>query len=140
MPNNSSHSAQNSSAPSHVAPKEIFGWAMFDFANSAYTTVIVTLVFSVYFTKAVVPEAYSEYRDLIWGMALTLSTVFIMVGAPILGAIADHGGRKKRFLFASYVICVLGTAALYFVTPGRMVLGIFLFVLSNLPSQCINGV
>jgi MFS transporter, UMF1 family len=109
-------------------PREIFAWAMFDFANSSYTTVIVTVAFSVFFTSAVAPAARA---DLLWGLALAISNVMVLATAPLVGAAADESGRKKPFLAASYLLCVALTAALYFVTPGRVVIAMALFVLSN---------
>ncbi|MCZ6508844.1 MAG: MFS transporter [Acidobacteria bacterium] len=110
-------------------PREIFAWAMFDFANSSYTTIVVTVAFSVYFTSTVAP---TDNADLLWGLALALSNILVLLSAPLIGAAADDSGRKKPFLAASYLSCVAATAALYFVTPGSIVVGIALFVLSNI--------
>ena len=115
--------------PAPASPREVFGWAMFDFANSSYTTVIVTVAFSVYFTSSVAPP---ERADLLWGLAVGISNILVLLTAPLIGAAADDSGRKKPFLAATYLICVAGTAALYFVTPGSVVAGITLFVLSNI--------
>ena len=101
---------------------------MFDFANSAYTTIIVTVAFSIYFTKLVTPGASADWW---WSVAVAISNAIVLLLAPVLGAIADGSGRKKPFLVAMWLLCVLGTAGLYFVTPGALVLGIVLFVLSN---------
>lgn len=112
-----------------VRPREVFAWAMFDFANSSYTTVIVTVAFSVFFTSTVAPAGRA---DLLWGLALGLSNVLVLLTSPLLGAAADESGRKKPFLAATYLSCVGLTAALYFVTPGSVVLAMTLFVLSNI--------
>ena len=109
--------------------KEIFGWAMFDFANSSFTTVIVTVVFAIYFTDRVAEGR--EDADLLWSLGLSISQLIVVALAPLLGALADFSGAKKKFLFVSYVICVLATASLYFVTPGAIVLGLVLFVIAN---------
>jgi UMF1 family MFS transporter len=111
------------------ARREIFGWAMFDFANSSYTTIIVTVAFSVYFTTLVAPGGRGDF---LWGIALTLSNVAIILTAPILGAIADGAGRKKQFLAGTWLLCVVATAALYLVGPGDVGLALALFVASNL--------
>ena len=111
-----------------VTRREIASWAMFDFANSAYTTVIVTVAFSIYFTKLVAPGANADWW---WGVAVATSNLIVLVLAPIIGAIADGSGRKKPFLVVMWLLCVVGTAALSFVTPGALVLGIILFVVSN---------
>ncbi|MEE8367661.1 MAG: MFS transporter [Thermoanaerobaculia bacterium] len=111
-----------------VRKREIFGWAMFDFANSSYTTVIVTVAFSIYFTKMVAPGGKADW---LWGVAITISNLIVILLAPVMGAISDDSGRKKIFLFGTYVMCVLGTASLYWVLPGSIWLGVFLFVISN---------
>lgn len=101
---------------------------MFDFANSAYTTIIVTVAFSIYFTKLVAPGANADWW---WSVAVATSNLIVLILAPIIGAIADGSGRKKSFLVVMWLLCVAGTAALSFVTPGALVLGIILFVVSN---------
>lgn len=112
-----------------VRPREIVSWAMFDFANSSYTTLIVTVAYSVYFTKLVAP---GDKADFLWGLGILISNLIVMLVAPILGAMADDMGRKKLFLVGTYLLCVGGTLALYFVLPGMVSLGLALFVLSNL--------
>jgi UMF1 family MFS transporter len=116
--------------PTHppVTRREIVGWAMFDFANSAYTTIIVTVAFSIYFTKLVVP---GERADFLWGLAVLLSNLIVVLGAPIIGAIADDSGRKKWLLGATWIGCVVSTSALWLVLPGAVGLALVLFVLSN---------
>jgi UMF1 family MFS transporter len=112
--------------------REIFGWAMFDFANSSYTTVIVTVVFSVIFPRLIVGDA-PEFRvgNLLWSVALSVSYGLVVLTAPLLGAIIDFKAAKKRFLFGSYLLTVGATALLYFVSPGAVWLGILLVVVSN---------
>jgi UMF1 family MFS transporter len=111
-----------------VRRREIFGWAMFDFANSSYTTIVVTVAFGTYFTTLVAPER----GDALWATGLLVSNVTVMALSVVLGAIADGAARKKAFLFASYLLCVIGTAGLWYAVPGRAVLALGLFVLSNI--------
>lgn len=111
-----------------VARREIFGWAMFDFANSSYTTVVVTVAYSVFFTSLVAPPGRG---DALWGLGVFLSNALVVLSSPLVGALADATGRKKLLLLATWLACVLGTAALAFVGPGDVALGIALFVLSN---------
>jgi len=112
--------------------REIFGWAMFDFANSSYTTVIVTVVFSVIFPRLIVGDG-PEYRqgNLLWSVALSVSYGLVVLTAPVLGAIMDFRAAKKRFLFGSYLLTVAATALLYFASPGQVLLAIMLVVISN---------
>lgn len=112
--------------------KEIFSWAMFDFANSSYTTVIVTVVFSVLFPRLIVGDAPDyKWGNLLWSLALSISYLFVVLSAPIFGAIMDYSASKKKFLFYSYLLTVISTAALFFVQPGLVTLGIILIVISN---------
>ena len=108
------------------ARREIFGWAMFDFANSSYTTVIITAAFGIYFTKLVAPDGGAFY----WGLGIAISNLAVLLLSPVVGAIADDSGRKKLFLALTYTMCVAGTLLLYFVGPGQVGLGLFLLVLS----------
>ncbi|HNU83701.1 MAG TPA: MFS transporter, partial [Thermoanaerobaculia bacterium] len=118
----------HSPGPPPVRRREIVGWALFDFANSSYTTVIVSVAFSVYFTKLV---AAGPGADRLWGLGITASNLIVVLLSPVLGAAADETGRKKLFLFATYALCVAGTAGLWFVLPGAIALGLLFFVVSN---------
>ena len=112
--------------------REIIGWAMFDFANSAYTTLIITVVFGDLFTRVIVGDA-PDYRlgNLLWSLALAASYLLVVLSSPLVGAIIDHTAAKKDFLFASYLLTLVTTAALYWAAPGLVWLGMLLLVLSN---------
>jgi MFS transporter, UMF1 family len=115
------------------APKrEIFGWAMFDFANQAYTLLIITVVYGDLYTRVIVGDA-PDYRfgNLLWGVALATSYLLVVVCSPVAGAIMDATASKKEFLFASYALNIVATALLYFVAPGWVMLGLFLIIVSN---------
>jgi len=112
--------------------REIFGWAMFDFANSSYTTVIVTVVFSVVFPRLIVGDG-PEYRqgNLLWSVALSVSYGLVVLTAPLLGALIDFRAAKKRSLFFSYCLTVVATGLLYFVGPRDVLIAVVLLVVSN---------
>ncbi|MCB5267020.1 MAG: MFS transporter, partial [Candidatus Cloacimonetes bacterium] len=74
--------------------KQIFGWMMYDFANSAFTTIIVTVVYSVYFINSVV-SGEAGYGEMLWGRAIGISMTMVALTAPIMGAIADFSRSKK---------------------------------------------
>jgi|CXWL01.1.fsa_nt_gi UMF1 family MFS transporter len=112
-----------------VRRREIFGWAMFDFANSSYTTVILTVAFGVFFSKLVAPEGKG---DALWGTALAVSNLIVMVASTIVGAVADGAAKKKAFLFVTYLGCVGATASLSLVGPGQVTLALILVILSNI--------
>jgi len=113
-----------------VTRKEIFGWAMFDFANSSYTTVVITVVYSAFFVGWIVPPG-SALRDSYWSIAILLSTLLALVLSPLAGAICDFSGRKKRYLLFTTLACAAATAALALVRPGMVTAAIALIVLSN---------
>jgi UMF1 family MFS transporter len=121
--------AESPVPPPPVARREILAWAMFDFANSSYTTVVVTFVFSAVFAQII---AAGPAADLWWGRATMISNGIVFLLSPLVGAIADESGRKKAFLFASYLVCIAGTAALWVIEPGEVALAIALFVVSNI--------
>jgi len=113
--------------------KEIFGWAMFDFANQAYTLLIITVIFPVLFTTVIVGDADNNFRlgNLLWSVALSVSYFLVVLSGPVFGAIMDYSALKKKFLFYSYLLTVVSTALLYFVEPGLVVLGVLLIIVSN---------
>jgi UMF1 family MFS transporter len=90
--------------------KEVISWCFFDFANSSFTTLIITIAFSVYFVKIIAGGKADS--DQLWGMGNLISQGFVLLSAPLLGAIADYSASKKRFLFVSYLMCVIFTAIL----------------------------
>jgi UMF1 family MFS transporter len=99
-----------------VTRREVWSWAMYDFANSGYTTVILTTVFSAYFVGVVGGGAH--WATLAWTGALSASYLAIMLTMPGLGARADARAAKRKLLFASTVGCILATLALSRVGPG----------------------
>lgn len=115
-----------------VRKREVFGWAMFDFANQAYTLLIITVIFGDLFTRVIVADA-PDFRlgNLLWSVALALSYLMVLVAAPVAGAIMDATRSRKRFLLASWLLTVFTTGALYFVEPGLVLLGMVLVVISN---------
>jgi len=109
--------------------REVWAWAMYDFANSGYTTVVITAVFNAYFVSVVAGNA--AWATFAWTAALALSYAAIMVSAPVLGAYADLRAAKKHLLLISTVGCVVATAGLALVGPGDLALGVLFVVVSN---------
>ena len=120
--------ARASLAPG-VRPREVWSWAMYDFANSGYTTVVVTAVFNAYFVAEVAGNA--PWATFAWTCALAVSYALIVLTAPVLGAYADAHAAKKRLLAATTIGCVIFTAALAAVGRGELWLAIACIVLSN---------
>lgn len=127
--NSSEEATQTQNSPP-VKKREIFSWAMFDFANSSYTTVVITAVFSAFFIEYIVPES-STSRDSFWSMAIASSTILALFLSPLAGAICDLSGRKKRYLAYSTILCAITTSLLCFVGQGDIWLAILLITLSN---------
>jgi UMF1 family MFS transporter len=110
-------------------PSEVLAWAMFDFANSGYTTVVITAVFNAYFVAVIAGNA--PWATFAWTAALSVSYAIILLTAPVLGAYADLRAAKKRLLLITTAGCVLATALLAVTGPGTLALAIALLVFSN---------
>ena len=113
-----------------VRKREVFGWAMYDFANSGYTTVVMTAVFNAYFVGVIAANA--SWATLAWTSALALSSAVVMLTMPSLGALADLRASKLRLLAFSTAGCVLFTALLALAGPGDLWLAVTAIVLSNI--------
>jgi UMF1 family MFS transporter len=113
-----------------VRKREVFAWAMYDFANSGYTTVVLTAVFNAYFVGVVAGNA--SWATLAWTSALALSSAVVMLTMPSLGAWADLRASKKRLLALTTAACVLTTALLSLAGPGELWLAMGAIVLSNI--------
>ncbi len=112
-----------------VTRREILGWCFYDVADSAFTTVIVTTAFAIYFGTIVVGDPHRA--DQLWGWAASISEVIVALVAPVLGAIADFAGSRKKFLGVCAAVIIFFTAALWFVGPGMVALGLILFIIAN---------
>jgi UMF1 family MFS transporter len=101
-----------------VARREIFGWCCFDFANSAFVTIIVTVVYFPYFTKVVAEDAPRAAAW--WGLTLALAQLAVLLVSPLIGAMADLRAAKKKLLTLTAAACSLSTVALYCVGTGEI--------------------
>jgi UMF1 family MFS transporter len=122
-------SARSRSLAGDVSLREVWAWSMYDFANSGYTTVVITAVFNAYFVSAVAGRA--DWATFAWTAALSVSYAAVLLSAPLVGAWADAHAAKKRLLFAATVGCVAFTAMLWLAAPGAVALAIVLVILSN---------
>jgi UMF1 family MFS transporter len=102
---------------------------MYDFANSGYTTVVITAVFGAYFVSVV--AANQPWATFAWTAALSASYALILFTGPLIGAWADARAAKKELLLFSTAGCVVFTALLALVSPGGVALALALIVLSN---------
>jgi len=119
----------NSALRSDVRPRELWGWAMYDFANSGYTTVVLTALFNAYFVTVVAGNA--PWATLAWTAALSVSYALIVASAPIIGAFADRHAAKKRLLVITTLGCVLFTGLLYFAQTGTLWFALACVIMSN---------
>ena len=112
-----------------VGLREAWAWSMYDFANSGYTTVVITAVFNAFFVASVAGKA--PWATFAWTAALSVSYFIVLLAAPLVGAWADAHAAKKKLLFVATAGCVVFTAALYFAGPGTVALAIALVIVSN---------
>jgi UMF1 family MFS transporter len=112
-----------------VPPKEVFAWAMYDFANSGYTTVVLTAVFNAYFVGVIAQRA--DWATLAWTLALAVSNIAVTLTMPAIGAWADMRAAKKRLIVFSTIGCVASTAALAVLGRGDVALAMVIIALSN---------
>jgi UMF1 family MFS transporter len=103
---------------------------MYDFANSAFTTLIVTFIYATYFTKAIAPNEI--IGTALWSRAITVSSLTVALLSPFLGAMADHNGHRKRYLLLSTGVAILAAVMLYTPLPGQVAAALFWFVLGNI--------
>ncbi|HSH06274.1 MAG TPA: MFS transporter [Burkholderiales bacterium] len=109
--------------------REVWAWSMYDFANSGYTTVVITAVFNAFFVAAVAQNA--PWATFAWTASLSVSYLAVLLSAPLVGAWADAHASKKRLLLAATAGCVAFTALLVFAAPSTIVLTIVCVIVSN---------
>jgi UMF1 family MFS transporter len=112
-----------------VQKREVFAWSMYDFANSGYTTVVLTAVFNAYFVSVVAQKA--EWATFAWTAILAVSYLAVMIAGPFIGAYADAHAAKKRVLMMVTVGCVISTALLFLAGPGMIVWAAIFVIISN---------
>lgn len=114
----------------------LFSWAMYDWANSAFFAVIQTFVFATFFINSV--AASETTGSNLWGNTISLAGLIIAVGGPVLGAIADQTGRRKPWIAAFSLLCIVATALLWYVAPGTeyLWLALGLLFLGTVGSEC----
>ena len=124
--------------------RTIFGWAMYDWANSAYATTIAGAVLPAFFADEIVPEAgYNLFGatlsgETIWGLATGGGAFLLFLVMPILGAIADFSATKRRFLMGFAIAGALTTMTLGLMSPGMVVPTLGLFLLAQISFVAAN--
>ena len=97
--------------------RERVAWYLYDFGNSAYASVVLLAVYAAYFQKNVVGGAEGSR---LWGLTISVAMIVVAIAAPIMGAIADYSGAKKKFLFFFTLLAVICTALLFFTGQGTI--------------------
>ena len=121
------------------SPKVIWSWALYDWANSAFTTLVVTFIYATYFTKAMAPDEVTGTAW--WSRGVAISAMLTALISPLLGAAADRSGARKRFLALATAICIAATVALAFVAPGMTNAGMIaltLFIIAEVAFESGN--
>ena len=107
----------------------IGSWACYDFANSPFTTLVLTFVYATYFTQAIATDPITG--TVLWSRAIALSALIAGVCSPILGFFADRLGYRKNWLIFFTVMCAAATVGLYGVLPGQVTTALILIVIAN---------
>ena len=118
-----------SANPQRGSARAIWSWALFDFANSPFTTLVVTFVYATYFTQAIAADPISGTA--LWSRAVSITALIVAITSPVLGAIADRGGYRKLFFVITVVVCIVATAVLYRALPGQVMFALVVFVVAN---------
>lgn len=112
---------------------EVLAWAFYDFANSGYTTVVLTTIYSAFFVAVVAADldtANPGTATLLWTLGIAAANLIVLVSSPVIGAMADVRASKKRYLLYSSVACVLGTVGLALAGPGEAPLALTILIIS----------
>jgi UMF1 family MFS transporter len=115
-----------------AGPKELWAWCLYDFANSSFTTLIITVAYSVYFVQVVAGGLGGATAERVWFWGYALSMLVVAVLSPPLGALGDARAIKRPLLIISTLLCVACTALLFFVERGDVWMGLLLFGLANI--------
>jgi len=110
----------------------VASWCLYDWANSAFTTLVVTFVYATYFSQTFAENA--DRGTALWSRGITISSLIIALVSPVLGAMADRSGLRRRFLVAATLVSVGATAWLTFIVPGSgnaVLAALTLFVIAN---------
>ena len=110
--------------------RTIFAWCLYDFANSAFTTLVVTFIYAAFFTKVIAPDEVTG--TWLWSRSVSITAVTVGLLSPLLGALADRGGYRKRFLGFFTLVAVVGACLLYTAMPGQVFKALFWFTVGNI--------
>lgn len=108
---------------------KIISWCFYDFGNSAFTTLVVTFIYSTYFTKSIAENEIDG--TFLWSNGIAISAIIVALFSPLLGAIADKAGYRKQLLVITTLSSILATTLLFFPHEGQVLFSLALFVIAN---------
>ncbi len=108
--------AMEGRVPKRGNTRAVVSWCLYDWANSAFNTLVITFIYVTYFTLTFTPTSAEGVT--LWGRAISLSAILVALLSPVAGALADRSGRRRLYLATSTWTCIALTAALAFVEPG----------------------
>ncbi len=111
---------------------EVFSWCMYDWANSAFATTVIAAVLPIYYSQVAGARLGANTATVYWAYTISIALLITALIAPIMGAIADYTGSKKRLLMTFAAIGIFATALLYFVTTGDWFKASLFFIFGNI--------
>lgn len=115
---------------SNYSRRSVFSWCLYDFANSPFTTLVVTFIYSTYFTQAIAENEI--IGTALWSRGVTISAIIVALLSPVMGALADSGGYRKAFLFITTAITIIGSAVMFRFEPGQTTQALLWFIIANI--------
>lgn len=112
--------------------KEVLSWCLYDWAYSSFATIIISAVLPVYYSRVAAEGLPGNAATVRWGYTTVIALIVSVLLAPVMGAVADYSGIKKRLLLVFAALGVVSTALLYYVTTGDWLLASVLFILGNI--------
>ena len=116
--------------------REVLAWCLYDFGSSAFNTLIVTFIFSLFFAREIAPDLNTG--TVWWTRAVNLSALVVALITPVLGAVADSSGRKMAFLRVFALQSIIFTVLLFFVGTSNAMLALAVFVIANIGFEAAN--
>lgn len=121
-------------------PKAVFAWTLYDFANTSFTVIVITVVFPIYFKSVIVDfeqfnmlgVALQNPADFFLGLSTSVSFLIVAITAPVLGAYSDITSRKKKYIFYYSLLCIIATSLIPIVEPGQIAFAVILLILGNI--------
>jgi MFS transporter, UMF1 family len=116
--------------------RDVLAWCLYDFGSSAFNTLVLTFIYSLFFAQVVAPDYNTG--TVWWTRAVNISALAVAMITPVLGAIADSSGRKKAFLVGFAAQSIFFTVLLFFVGTGSAMLSLAVFVIANVGFEAAN--